>query len=70
MLWDIPLGVGTRVRRGQRGGVASVAWSANGRRVFAGNVRSVFHVWDTERWTCEQWHNFKGRCKVKDRRAQ
>lgn len=64
MLWDIPLGVGTRICRGGRGGVANVEWSPNGRHVFAGNVAPVFHVWDTERWNCEHWRNVNGRCKV------
>ena len=65
MLWDIPLGVGTRVHRGKRGGVVSVSWSPDGRRVLACNVAGAFRVWDTERWTCEHWRNFKGTCKVR-----
>ena len=70
LLWDIPLGVGTCIRRGSRGGVASVAWSPDGRRVFAGSVSALFHVWETKKWTCERWQNFKGRCKVRcDHRA-
>lgn len=64
MLWDIPLGVGTRVTPRKRGGVANVSWSPDGRRVFAGNVTTVFHVWKTEKWRSERWQNFKGRCKV------
>lgn len=64
MLWDIPLGVGTTVKRGKTGGVASVSWSPDGHRVFAGGVAPVFHVWGTENWTSERWQNPKGRCKV------
>ena len=64
LLWDIPLGVGTCVGRGTGGGVARVAWSPDGRHVFAGKVSAVFQVWETSRWTSEQWGNSKGRCKV------
>ena len=64
LVWDIPLGVSTRVRRGKAGGVACVAWSPDGHRVFAGGVDSVFHVWGTENWSSERWGNLKGRCKV------
>lgn len=64
IIWDVPLGVSTRVRRGKTGGVANVAWSPDGHRVFAGGVAPVFHVWGTENWTSERWRKLKGRCKV------
>ena len=62
--WDIPMGVGTRMKRTKGGGLTFVSWSPDGLRVFAASVSSVFRVWETQNWTCEMWTHLSGRCKV------
>ena len=64
IVWDVPLGVATRVRRTEGGGVHLVCVAPSGGRVFAASVGNVMRVWETEKWTCEKWTNSAGRCKV------
>lgn len=64
IVWDIPVGVSTRVQRSKGGGLTHVSWSPDGQKVFAASVESVFRVWETQNWTCEKWTNFNGRCKT------
>lgn len=64
IVWDVPLGVATRVRRTEGGGVHLVCVAPNGGRVFAASVGNVMRVWETEKWTCEKWTNSAGKCKV------
>ena len=58
------MGVATRVRRTEGGGVNLVSVSPDGGRVFAATVGNVMRVWETENWTCEKWTNVSGRCQA------
>ncbi len=64
VVWDVPMGVATKVQRSTGGGVTNVRWSPDGARVFAGCKSSLFRVWETLQWSCEKWTNSNGRCKV------
>ena len=64
IVWDVPMGLATRVRRTEGGGVNLVVVAPNGGRVFAASVGNVMRVWETETWTCEKWTQSTGRCKV------
>ena len=64
IVWDVPMGVATRVRRTEGGGVNLVCVSPTGRRVFAASVGNVMRVWETAMWTCEKWTNSSGRCQA------
>ena len=55
VVWDIPMGVATRVCRTEGGGVSLVGVSPGGGRVFAASVGGVMRVWETGTWTCEKW---------------
>ena len=65
VVWDVPIGLTTPIHRTRDSGVALVAWSPDGCRVFAGGVSSAFRVWETKSWTNECWADFSGRCKVR-----
>ncbi len=64
VVWDVPMGLATRVQRGRGKGVALVSWSPDGCRVVTGGVSSVIRVWETGLWTNQCWADFDGRCKV------
>ena len=64
MVWDVPMGVATRVRRTEGGGVNLVSVAPSGGRVFVASVGNVMRVWETEKWTCEKWTNASGRCQA------
>lgn len=64
IVWDIPMGVATPVKRWKGGGLTQVSWSPDGQRVVASSISAVFRVWETQTWTCETWTHASGRCKV------
>ena len=65
VVWDVPMGVATRVRRREGGGVCLVSVSPGGARVLAASVGGVIRVWETENWTCEKWNGMgTGRCQA------
>lgn len=64
VVWDLMLGVSTRIPLATGGGLTAVSWSPDGRRVLAASTSSVFRVWETQNWTCDKWTNASSRCKA------
>ena len=65
VVWDVMLGVATRISVATGGGLVAVAWSPDGRRVLTTSTMSVFRVWETRNWTCDKWTNASSRCRVR-----
>lgn len=64
VVWDVMLGVATRISVATGGGLVAVAWSPDGRRVLTTSTMSVFRVWETRNWTCDKWTNASSRCRA------
>ena len=64
IVWDLVLGVSTRIALATGGGLVGVAWSPDGLRVLAASTSSVFRVWETQAWTCDKWTNASSRCQA------
>eukprot|EP00731_Ephydatia_muelleri_P007900 Em0004g238a len=64
VVWDVMLGVATRIPMATGGGLGAVTWSPDGRRVLAASTSSVFRVWESQSWTCDKWTNSSSRCKA------
>ena len=67
VVWEVPMGVASRVGRREGGGVSLVRVAPRGGRVFAASVGGVMRIWEMESWTCEKWTTpgwGSGRCQA------